>query len=397
MNITVYLFGEFNNGYTQYPDDYTNTKFKTLYSNAKSTTQIVIHREGDLMYYGYIRKLEQDRYIGFCVVINGLMLTKLDGLFSLFENTISKLVTNGQLIYFNKEGNIVTSVDKLYMNLEEIDLLTESFRAGFHHFMGSVKALPAINYSISKESIKNLSIEENIDEIIRSSHTYSYTFIYKSKGFNTNQLNSYKEVLNKLNIEKVELSNKNDDLKKVLEKTIREKKQNHIIAILFFVVLICLIIFISLNSNLNKTKSDLKIADSTISEQSSILNFNDSKITTLETENLSLKNEYQITKKNFDSLQAIVSYRQPFIIKSTSFDFNTGYLTFNYYGFKNELVKLEVRVYDDFGNSLTKTTDVNIYTGENTNQIFLNLGLNYNEWYSFVILQNNIIIGGDRH
>jgi hypothetical protein len=396
MNITVYLFGEFNNGYTQYPDDYTNTKFKNFYYNAKSTTQIVIHREGDLMYYGYIRKLEQDRYIGFCVVINGLMLTKLDGLFSLFESTISKLVTNGQLIHFNKEGSIVTNVDKLYMNLEEIDLLTESFRAGFHHFMGSVKALPAINYSVSKDSIKNVSIEENIDEIIRSSHTYSYTFIYKSKGFNTNQLNSYKEILNKLNIEKVELSNKNDELEKILEKTIREKKQNHIIAILFFVVLICLIVFISLNSNLNKTKSDLKIADSTISEQSSLLSFNAGQITSLQSDNLSLKNEYQNTKNNLDSLQAIVSYRQPFIIKSTSFDYSTGNLTLNYYGFKDELVALEVRVYDNYGYSYKTSTTVNVYIGENTTQVFLSLGLSSIEWYTFVILKNNIIIGGDR-
>jgi len=87
MNATVYLFGNFNSGYTQYPDDYTSDIFGKFHSNAKSTTQIAIHRNGNLMYYGYIRKLEQDRYLGLCVVLNGLMLTRIDGLFSLFENT----------------------------------------------------------------------------------------------------------------------------------------------------------------------------------------------------------------------------------------------------------------------------------------------------------------------
>jgi len=397
MNVTVYLFGEFNNGYTQYPEDYTKSKFQNFYSNAKSTTQIAIHREGNLMYYGYVRKLEQDCYIGFCIVINGLMLTKLDGLFSLFENTISTLVTNGQLIHFNKDGNIVSNVDRLYMNREEIDLLTESFRAGFHHLKDSVKSPPAVSYSVSNDSIKNLSIEDDIDEIIRSSHTYGYTYIYKSKGFNTTQLNSYKEVLNKLNIEKAELSNRYDELIKEHEKTIKKKKQYRLVAILFFVVLGCLIGLVSMNSNLNSTISALNNAKSTISVQNSSLTGKSNQIASLESENLTLQNNYQNTKNNFDSLQAIVSERQPFIIKSTSFDFSTGYLSYRYYGFKNESVKIQVRAYNDDGTSFTTTADVDVYTGENTNEIYLNQNLKKDDWYSFVILKQNIILGGDRH
>ena len=86
MNVTVYLFGEFLGGYMQYPDDYTSKIFQNFQANAKMTTQIAIHRDGNLMYYGYIRKLEKDRYIGFCVVLNGLVLVRIDGLFTLFEN-----------------------------------------------------------------------------------------------------------------------------------------------------------------------------------------------------------------------------------------------------------------------------------------------------------------------
>lgn len=202
MNATVYLFGEFNSGYTQYPDDYTFAIFRTFHENAKSITQIVIHRNGNLMYYGYIRKLEQERYIGLCVVLNGLLLTRLDGLFSLFENIISGLVTKGQLIHFNEQGDIVTKVEKLYMNKEEVDLLNESLRAGFNRFESNIRTLPAISYNVSKDSVKNFVIDDDLDEIIKSSYTNGYTFIYKSKGFNTVQMNSYKGVLTRLSNEK---------------------------------------------------------------------------------------------------------------------------------------------------------------------------------------------------
>lgn len=397
MNVTVYLFGEFNNGYTQYPDDYTKTIFQNFYSNAKSTTQITIHREGNLMYYGYIRKLELSRYIGFCVVINGLILTRLEGLFSLYENTIFTLVSNGQLIHFNEQGNIVTNVDKLYVNREEIDLLTQSFRAGFHHFQNTVKPLPPLNYSISKDTIKSYSIDNDIDEIIKSSHTFGYTYIFKSKDFNTSQLNSFKEVLERLNKEKVELGNQYNKLDEEHKKTIKQKKQYRFVAILFILVFGCLIGLVSLNSNLNNTISALNNAKSTISDQNNTLSNKSNQISTLESENFTLQNRFQQTKNNFDSLQAIVSERQPFIIKSTSFDFNTGYLSYRYYGFKNESLKIQVRAYNDNGTSFVTTTDVDVYVGENTNEIYLNNNLNKDDWYSFVILKENIVLGGDRH
>ena len=57
MNISVYLFGEFSVGYSQYPNDYAKIIFESFAKSAQATTQITIHRDGDLMYYGYIRKM----------------------------------------------------------------------------------------------------------------------------------------------------------------------------------------------------------------------------------------------------------------------------------------------------------------------------------------------------
>lgn len=89
MNISVYLFGEFSTGYSQYPIDYTSSIFHSFSNKAKSNTQIAIHRDRDLMYYAYVRKMENGKNFGICCVLNGMMLTQVDGLFNLFETAMS--------------------------------------------------------------------------------------------------------------------------------------------------------------------------------------------------------------------------------------------------------------------------------------------------------------------
>jgi hypothetical protein len=432
MNATVYLFGEFNSGYTQYPDDYTSAIFRKFSENAKSTTQIVIHRNGNLMYYGYIRKLEQERYIGLCVVLNGLLLTRLDGLFSLFENTISGLVTKGQLIHFNEQGDIVTKVEKLYMNKEEVDLLNESLRAGFNRFESNVRVLPAMSYHTFKDSVKDFVVDDDLNDIIKSSYTNGYTFVYKSKGFNTVQMNSYKGVLARLNNEKKELQDELAKLQIEYGKTLRQKKQFKFVLILFLVLLGCVIGLFSLNDDLNITRDALSSANSTISVQSDSLSNQSNRISILDSEkrvleqsrqnermkrikteseldslyseNQELEQSYQEERflrvraeNKLGNLMKIIGGRQPFIIKRTKFNFKSGYLDFDYYGMTDEIVTLNVCAYNNSGDFFSANSAIHIKPGDNSASIFLSRNLNVAKWYSFEILKGNTILGGGRH
>ena len=64
MNNSVYIFGNLSKGYTQYPDEnFSAAIFQKFYTKVKATTQIAIHRDGNLMYYAYIRCIEQGKYI----------------------------------------------------------------------------------------------------------------------------------------------------------------------------------------------------------------------------------------------------------------------------------------------------------------------------------------------
>lgn len=390
MNVSVYLFGEFNSGYSQYPDDYASSIFQKFSANAKSTTQIAIHRDGNLVYYGYIRKLQQDRYIGLCVVLNGLILKRIDGLFSLFENTISNLVTNGKLIHFNEHGDLVSCVEKLYLNREEIDLLTESLRSGFKRFEAYSAPLPSVSYGTSKDSCKDFVVDDEQEGIVKSSYTNGYTYIYKSKGFNTAQLNSYKGVLRKSYKEKQELAAKLDALEKEHAKTLKQKKQFKYVIIMFVILLGCAIGLFALNDNLNLTRDALSNANDTICMQKDSLYVKSVEIS-------NLHDAHQKVKSNLESLKKKICDRQPFIVKSTSFDFSSGYLRFEYYGMTDVTVNVKVRAYNDEGSSYSNSSSIYIESGDNSASIFLSRGLDGGKWYSFELLKDNIIIGGDRH
>ncbi|MGN1354483.1 MAG: hypothetical protein ACI4V2_06190, partial [Alloprevotella sp.] len=345
-----------------------------------------------------------DRYLGLCVVLNGLILKRIDGLFDLFENTITDLVTQGRLIHFNEQGHLVTSVEKLYLNREEIDLLTETLRAGFKKFEPDCLSLPAVSYATSKDSCKDFSVGDEQDEIIKSSYTNGYTYIYKSKGFNTAQLNSYKGVLSKAYKEKKELTERYNNLQAEHAKTLRQKKQFRFVLILFIVILGCAIGLFSLNDNLNITRDALSSANDTISMQNDSLSSKTVQISNLHTVIHKLERSRQAeasrrveAENNLENFKSKIRKRQPFIVKNTSFSFSSGYLSFDYYGMTEGSVSVKVKAFNDNGECYTNSSNIYIAKGDNSASIFVSRNLDRNKWYSFELLKDNIILGGDRH
>ena len=397
MNVTVYIFGEFNAGYSQYPDDYSSAVFKKFSANAKSTTQIAIHRDGNLIYYGYIRKLEGAKYIGLCIVLNGLMLNRIDGLFSLFENVISKLVAKGILIHFDDTGKLSTSVNKLFLKLEDLEFLTEYLRVGVNILKQDIVPLPAVNYGTSKNSTKEFTIEDNLNEIIKSSHTNGYTYIYKSRGYNTAQLNSYISVLNKTNNEKKKLQESLDALKKEHAKTLKQKKQVKVVLALFAVLLFCCGSLLSLRGNLNMANDTInKQADSISTKTEEISNLN-KEINRLVEENRIEKANREQAEGNLEELKTKIKNIQPFIIKGTAFDFITGHLTINYYGMVSRTDTIQVKAFDEKGVAYNGSFNIDIREGDNSAKLYLGGNFYGRLWYSFEILKGNVILGGGRH
>ena len=402
MNSSVYLFGEMAEGYTQYPEDSSSEIFHRLYANTKATTQIAIHRDGNLMYYGYIRKLENNKYLGLCVVLNGIMLTRIDSLVSLFENIIASLVSKGTLIHYNEAGDIVTSVNKLYKNEADIDLLVEHLRAGFLNFEKNSRKLPSINFAVAKNSIKNFSIEDNFNEIVEASHTYGYTFIYKDKDYNTVQMNSYKAVLSRVNQENIELKKQNQELNELNDKIQKQKKQFRNVVILFILVMGCFIGLFALYNSLNKTElnladveNQLVLAQDTIRDLNKNLIVKSNKIQALE-----IKCEQEVSKrKEAEAIVNKVTSRYPIIVTSTSFDFSSRKLNIEYYT-TNECEKnIKIKAYCESSGDFIESSEGKLTFWAGGGSLTGNFSklFNSSNWYTFEVWIDGELVGGGRH
>lgn len=412
MNSSVYIFGNLSSGYTQYPDEEsTSSIFQKFYTKAKATTQIAIRRDGNLMYYAYIRKLEQGKYIGLCVLLNGAALTKFEGLFSLFENVISNLVTKGYLIKYNDSGNLIANTEHLYMNREEIDLVAESLKGGFDSMQSTAMILPPVNYAISSESVKEFVVEDDAKEILKSSYTNGYTYIYKSKGFNTALMNSYQGVLSKISKENTSLKKENSNLKEENRKIRQQKKQFKNVILLICVVIGCAIGLFFLYGNLNNTQSMLSDANNTITAKNSIIKNKNEFIQNQKNSIDALNAELNTERNKMSDFKDKVGSFMPIIITdiqiantysggdietdygNTIYSSSTMYLKpkITYTGIKTgEDIDLNVKFYTPSGMSTgpnspygySYSTSIYVYSGENTKSLTGWGGVSRGHWRS---------------
>lgn len=294
MNSSVYIFGELSSGYTQYPEDSSSYVLKTLYRHCKAPTQIVIHRDGSLMHYCYVRKLDNDKYLGGCIAVNGYYVSKIDVLFSFFENTMEKVASQGVLIHFSENGTLTTSIGSLRSEGEELESLTENLRIGFEGFRKISKPLPRTDYGIAKDSIKEHCISDGMQDIVRASYFYGFTYVYKDEDYDTVRMNSYKGVLNRLNEENKVLKEKNFELQEENKKVLHQKKQYRYVLTLMILTLFCGAGLLFLNDNLKNAKADLEQANQTISNKDNTIVSLNNKISSLKN---SLTGEKEMRKK----------------------------------------------------------------------------------------------------
>ena len=227
MNSTFYIFGKFNGSYAQFPADYTQEIFRQLPNRSSfANTQLVIHRDGSLMYYCYMRKLEQENYIGFCLLLNDAMITEIPALFELFDNGISHLALSGEIVKINDNGDIVSNTDSLLSNRQTIQQIANNMMRDLNHFVETRKKLPAQSLAISQDEIKRFDISDETNQIIESALSYAYVFI--TKDDDSQNIDSYRSTIKRLKEENGRMQRTISAVKQrnqQLESTIYETKR----------------------------------------------------------------------------------------------------------------------------------------------------------------------------
>lgn len=307
MNSTVYLFGNFGQGITLYPNDYTKYIFKEFTSRANAPTQLIIHRDRSIMNYGYIRKIENGHLLGICIQINGQYLIGIKRLFEIFEDIIANIVVRGDIIKLNKQGNLVKNVSKLTDKPKEVEKIISFCQNELMGMSAYCQTLPPINFSTSDSDINNFKETDNNQTIVSASVKNGYTFIYKVDDYDSLFLGEYRSTLYSLNKENEENKQKIVELDKSLSVLKRQKKQMNVVICLVLLLFIGSIIFLNTLDEKNKNIQDQQITIEKQSTENHKLAAENKDIydkqVSLQDLHHSLVREYDILNEKYDSLE----------------------------------------------------------------------------------------------
>ena len=160
MKATIYIFGNFSDGYSQYLDDNTRQLFTSISNNRISATEVIYHREGALSYYIYTREISKkdNTFIGLCYVFNDILISDFSYLYDIFEDTITNIVVTGEILEFNSDGSLTTKVSQLYSHDKELQRISDYMNSKLSSLGQFASKLPPVNFSISNTESKTLII-----------------------------------------------------------------------------------------------------------------------------------------------------------------------------------------------------------------------------------------------
>ena len=245
MKAEIYIFGNFADGYSQYPDNYTHELLELIGKSRKAESEIVYHREGALTYYVYTREISKvnNTFIGLGYVFNDILIKDFTPLFSIFEDVITNIVVTGELLEFTNEGKLATKINQLYTHTKELQRVSDYLNNKLNSLGGIAEKLPPINFAISTAEWKSYSYTD-VSDIQKSVVDYSNVRVLKGEGYNTDTLSSYAGKLSSLNKEKTAALQTIDKQKQEISDL--KKKQKNYKLVIWLILIICVgcIIFI---------------------------------------------------------------------------------------------------------------------------------------------------------
>lgn len=411
MKAEVYIFGNFSDGYSQYPDNYTRNLFKTISNSRKGASEIVYHREGSLTYYIYTREISRssNTFLGLCYVFNDIVIRDFAFLFGVFEDAITNIVVRGELLEFTDDGSLSTKVSQLYTNTEELQRVSDYLNGKLSSLGRYAEKLPPANYSVSATEWKSYAYDQ-ITSAQESINNYSNVRVIKGDNYDTEALKGYAAKLKSKDAIIRSLQQEVANLKDENLKLNRKKKQFLSVVILSSLLLIgsviTAVVIANKNSDINDKIAKIEsLSQTKISLESQIVQLNNDiegkneEIDELRRNFNAEHNRYLEYKDKYDTLLSSISNRQPFIITNTSFSFSSGWFTMNYYGLTSGSYNIRVNVYTDGGSRIQSKlfSDYYFYEGKNSKDFYISTSLNSSSWYYFEVSIDNAIIGGGRH
>lgn len=305
MILKSYLFCLKQNNYVQYPNDHTASFLKPLCGHQKEKHQVVVYRDGGLMYYCYTYDTGKNETVGLCLA-TGLLCTQLKPLYDRFINCLVLFARRGVIFRFGEDGGI-QGISDFTHNTGEVEELFRCLKE--HNESGKISwdTLPPEDHTISKGASVLFNFEEDDHRaIVEATRHYTYVFITMHNPTPT----SYSETVKRLSSENETLIGEKEELSKQLDKINKQKKQYELVIGLAIAMFVGALIFIAVISDKNtkiknqlatiqnneetilSQKSTISTQKNTISEQKQTISTLNNKVDELESKYNSLESDY---------------------------------------------------------------------------------------------------------
>lgn len=232
MKPIVYFFGLRSGSLIAYPQDHSVGIFRDAISRAKNTSQIIFHREDNLMYYCYVRRMGNDSYFGVCLCLDRLY-TNIKLLFEMFDDIYADLLQEGDLLRLVAPGKVEWTSSPLATHSVTMNEHSKKLIDRIDATKKHTAPIPPMDFSISVKDCLEASLENDKGEIAEGTKRYCNIYIVR-KNSEIERITSFNAILrskdSEINRLRSELSGEkklSSDLKKA-NISLRAKQKNMI-------------------------------------------------------------------------------------------------------------------------------------------------------------------------
>lgn len=242
MNFKVYFFRDDEKGYFQHPSDGTDVIFRTFMSKTKGQSQISIHRDGSLVYYGYTQKLraiesgDDNQVAGICIVFQDYMCAEIEHLYSILDRSFFEIVKTGRTLKICEDGDIDSDTFPLSVQRDDIERISDIIKSEINKGDLVFIDLPELECNIAAAA------EKTLEKPINDSDKDIFYAISSTKNIYIPINAELKKTLTSIYAEKIKMDYLIETNIKLEEKNSKLLKLRNVFRPLFIVVFFCVIL-----------------------------------------------------------------------------------------------------------------------------------------------------------
>ena len=176
MEPLVYFYGTLPFGFSAYPSDHTRAYFEDFIKRSRNQLQIVVHREDNLLYYGYVRRINNNKFFGICICLD-CIYNNVNLLFYIFDEVYANMIKNGDVLKIDNQNGINWAIKNYTEETVALNEYKSLIINRLNINSSNTQKLPPVNFSISINDCLDISLETSNNEILDAIKRYPNVYI----------------------------------------------------------------------------------------------------------------------------------------------------------------------------------------------------------------------------